>query len=312
MTRPARQTARYFPSRSGQRPAFQAFLFTRDLPLGLVPYQSSGRASSFSVTLEPHSDEVAEWLTQFLHIGQYRQHDLSSATEQFLETTVTFMAHTGEAFFELGGSMAESKPPGLPAALYPLPPGPVRRVPGRYLQVVPSADRKAFDGKRYLSVPADRMWNVRLPRELGTPRQHRRMLKQLTRLSETLPDFALQSPDLGRSEYYDFSSHRQAIEILLERTTNRWGTIPSLFKVDGTSEYYLFARRLRWQRSQALLRDHILCELNALLARLGLSSRVVISGLPGPDQIDVVIRQLQAGEIDVDEAMKASASTSGD
>jgi hypothetical protein len=298
---PSRRSFAFFPSRAGDGPMERAFLFTRDIPLGVMPIRGSRDRPEYSVALDPPDPATSDWLAHFIHIGQFGHDRLDEALVEFVETATHYMAYAGEVFFEIVPGDGTSRPD----QLAPLAPGQVRHLPGRYLQTVPKADRQAFDGVRFVTIPAEQMWQVKLPRDLATPRQHRRTLRRLGKLSRVMPDFALNSGDLGRSAHYDFTAHRKACEIGLERATNRWGTIPSLFQVEGTTEYYLFARRLQWQRSQAILREHLIAELNGFLLRLGVPHTVVVTGLPSPEQIEVTLRKLHAGEVDVAEAMKA-------
>ena len=65
--------------------------------------------------------------------------------------------------------------------------------------------------------------------------------------------------------------------------------------MNGTIEYYLFARRLQWNRAQALLREHILAALNVLLGRFGLG-RLDVRGLPSASELSLSIERLQRGE----------------
>jgi hypothetical protein len=65
----------------------------------------------------------------------------------------------------------------------------------------------------------------------------------------------------------------------------------------------LFSRRLQWKRAQALLREHLISELNELLRRLGIGSQLVVAGLPTAEGLAQTIRKLQRGEMSVDQAM---------
>jgi hypothetical protein len=154
-----------------------------------------------------------------------------------------------------------------------------------------------------IRIPAEKIWRVRLPRRLGGVRGHRRMLRALGERTSPHPRFIFEGTDMGRSAGYDFAVHRRACEVEIERATQRWGTIPSRFRVEGTTEYFLFSRRLAFKHAQAELREHILAELNQLLARLGLIHRLQVTGLRPAAEIDRALRQLQAGELTVAEAM---------
>jgi len=62
-----------------------------------------------------------------------------------------------------------------------------------------------------------------------------------------------------------------------------------------TTIYYQIHRRLTFQRTLAVLRGHILGELNAVLARLGIEAGVSLPNLATPDEVSAVIRKLEQG-----------------
>jgi hypothetical protein len=290
---------RYFPNaplRVGEEGS--QFLFTRDLPLGIVPGRINP-PTGFAVHLEPDDEAARDALTALFDVGRYTRHDLAEATHDFVETVARLLGYQGEAHFELVGG----GDPERPLRLVALPPGTVRRSLGTFHQLIPKAERAEHDGRRGVRIPSEKLWRVRLPRALGGPRRHRRMLRALGARSSPMPDFLLKSDDMGASAGYDFASHRRACEVAIERATRRWGTIPSRFQVDGTTEYFLFSRRLAFKRSQAEIRDHVIAELNGLLDRLEIPQRVVISGLRSAAEIERTLKQLGAGEISVSEAM---------
>ena len=108
---------------------------------------------------------------------------------------------------------------------------------------------------------------------------------------------------MGRGIGYDFSAHHKATLIGTERATRRWGTMPSLFRVEGTTEYFSFSRRLDFKRSQAELRDHILEALNSFLPRLEFRHRITVEGLVSPAKIGEMMSRLQGGDVTISEAL---------
>lgn len=273
------------------------FLFTRDLPLGIMPSRSL-RGEGFRVQLEPADEEVSAQLISLLDIGQFSRHDLGEAIIEFVETVARLIGYRGEALFELIGGGTDQSP-----SLGSLPPLPVLRTLGGYYQLIPKGARQQLETGAAIRIPAEKIWRVRLPRRLGGVRGHRWMLRALGERSYPHPRFIFEGADMGRSVGYDFAVHRRACEIEIERATRRWGTIPSRFRVEGTTEYFLFSRRLAFKHAQAELREYILAELNRLLARLGFTHRVQVTGLRSAVEIDRALRQLQAGELTVAEAM---------
>lgn len=307
-----------FPSQAGHRDKGQSFLFTRDLPLGVMPIAAQRDRPEYDVRLEPANKTLELLLIDALDIGHIRSHDLPDVLVEFVQTTTQHLAYFGEVYFELVPSElgaeataeAGEEPAGAtkPGPNFPmiaaLPPGKVRRIPFRYLQVIPNADREHAGGKRFIAIPAERIWHVKLPASLGCPRAYRRMLERLSPLDGLTPDFAMDIGNMGQSVGYDTTLYHAACAVRREQLTKKWGRIPSLFQIDGPTEYHSLARMLQWQQTQAVIREHIIAELNGLFERLGLEHRLIVTGLPHPEEMGVAVRRMQAGEITVAEAME--------
>jgi hypothetical protein len=300
-TRSSRHSVTYFPSREGRLPAEgDAFLLARDLQLGIMPIGGHTKRP-FAVRLNPADAEGEQWLTTFLHIGQYPPDDLQDAVCDFVETTTNYLAYFGEVYCEI-----LDDPGGEPWQLDTLPPGRVLRTPRRYLQVIPKPDRETFDGRRFASIPTDKAWHLTLPRELGTPRSYRRLLRRLAKLAPHGASFIFGTRDLGAASGYEFSAYLAASQRLQERALRSWGTTTSKFQPVGAStEYFWVARRITFHRSQALVREHTITELNRLLQKLEINHRVIVSGLPTATEISAVLDRLHRGELSFSDALAA-------
>jgi hypothetical protein len=299
---------RFFPSMSG-RPGVQGneFIFTRDLPTGVMPIGGLKRSEDYRATLDPADDAVADRIVRLLDVGQFSRHELSEALTEFVETTTRYLGYRGEVIYEIvtvtgrNTGVAELR-------LIPLPPGRVIRTPWAFYQVIPKADREQLGKGWMVRISRSKLWRMTLPHQLGGVRRHRRMLKMLRTRSSPTTEFILQRIDMGHGVGYDFSAHHKACSIGIERATRRWGTMPSFFRVEGTTEYFSFSRRLDFKRSQAELRDHIITELNSFLGRLGFKHRIAVEGLVPPAKISEIMSRLQAGEVTVSEALDVDRS----
>jgi hypothetical protein len=273
-------------------------MFIRDIPLGIMPNRHSEHDTTFTVMLEPPDSAREERVTALIDIGQFPRHGLREALVDFIETLANDLAFLGERFFEIAPVQENDGNP----TLLTLPPGIIHTGRSSFRQVIPEADRRPGDPDE-IEIPAELMWHVTLPAALGSVKEHRKLLADLERLGLPVPRFALDGARLGAEVGFDFATSRRAMDIAIERATARWGTIPSFQRIKGSTEYYLFARRLQWNHSQALLREHILAELNTLLKRLELP-RVSMHGIPTARQLCTAIEQLHQGRISVEEAMK--------
>lgn len=304
------QSIRFSPSMAGRTEVEgDQFIFTRDLPLGVMPIRGVRDAENYGVRLEPPDDAVAGTLLRLLDVGQFSHDDLAEALSEFVETTTRYLAYQGEVFYEIATVLQRRT--GMPELrLLALPPGRVIRMPWAYYQLIPKDDRAELKKGRAVRIPRSKVWRIALPRRLGGVHRHQRMLKALRDRSSPMPEFRLRRVDMGRGIGYDFSVHRDACTIEKERATRRWGTMPSYSRVGGTTEYFFFSRRLEFKRSQAMLRDHIIGELNDFLSRLGLDHRLVVDGLVSPVTIGRMMARLQAGEVTISEALDVDRASS--
>jgi hypothetical protein len=315
MTNPEIGTERisiaYFPGQEGDdadlRLQGRAFLFVRDLPLGIMPYRTSG-TGDFTAALSPEDEHTAHWLIELLDMHGHRNWDLEDALSDFVREVAGALAYSGELHFEIIPTKEETSDEGQPQVrLVLLPPGRVIKAGGRYLQLVPKYAQQEV-GKRIVSIPASRVWRLRLPRALGSPRRHKRLLRRLALVSDVIPSFA-RGPTLGSDVAgYELGAYRLATDAEVENLTKRWGSIPSLQRIDGTTEFYLFARTLQFRRSVATIRERVVDDINTLLERLGLATRLEIGGLPTSERIDDLMRQLQDGAIDFKQASEESGT----
>ncbi len=295
----------YFPNseRSDNESVLYAFMFIRDVHTGIMPFRSGGKYP-FTVALSRKNQSLEKQLQSFLNIGQYGGWSLEEAVWDAVETLSQYLATFGEVYLEVVSKEDVPKKGIKDKELEFLPLGKIVKLFGRYIQIVPLKDWKRGEKKFYI-IPSDRIWHLKLPRKLGTPRSHRKMLKRLNVLSEPMPEFALKDGELGSSAKYDFSVHHHLKDLAIERVTSNWGSIRSLSQIKGTTEYYYIVNRLQSAHSQALLREHIIKEINELLSQQGVKNTIKVEGLALSKDIKATIPRLEKGEIGFDEALKA-------
>jgi hypothetical protein len=168
-----------------------------------MPYRVGDRESEFAVRVDPEDHDVGAWIAVLLGARDRRWYELEDALCEFVREVAATLALEGEAFFEIVGSPRRCGE-GLPdIALARLPFGRVVSVPSKYLQVVPKHLWHTHGA--WVALPKDAVWHVALPRRLGSPRQHRRLIRRLNAVSDVVPEFALEDNQYGGSvPGYDF------------------------------------------------------------------------------------------------------------
>ena len=91
------------------------------------------------------------------------------------------------------------------------------------------------------------------------------------------------------------------------RLTDSWGWNRRDPSLDHETEFFSFYRTITFHWAQAVLRNHIVDELNLFLKRLQLDSMITIQGLPTPDIILEVRGKMADGEISFTEAFKKTS-----
>lgn len=301
----SRLSRAYFPNpeRSSPELVLYAFMFVRDVHTGIMPYRTGGK-HPYTASLSKKNQALSEELAKFLSIDHHDGIFLGETLSETIETLSHYIVTFGEVYLEVVHEDDKNRNGIKDKKLEFLPWGKVIKLFGRHMQVVPLRNWKRGEKILY-TIPSSRIWHIKLPRKLGTPRKHRKMLKKLNALSEPMPKFAHKDGDLGQSAKYDFMAHHHVKDIAVEQTTSHWGSIRSLSQIKGTTEYYYIVNRLQATYSQALLREHIIDEINDLLGKLGIKNKLKVEGLKLAADIKDAIRKLEKGEIGFDKATNA-------
>jgi hypothetical protein len=299
-TWPKRHARGYLPHAESRRSDMQSmsFMFTRDLKQGIMPSRYGKETPDYKVKLKNDDPTLEKQLITLLDISRSPVDDLSEAVAEFIDTCTVYMSYWGEIVFEI----LRNETSGEPEKLDPLPLNTVKTVLGQHIQLIPKQDA-ADDGKRFLRLPSGHIWRIALPRELGSVRKHRKMIRRLNELSNTTPQFTFEGLDFGARDGFEFDYHHMNRDIAIEQCTRRFGTIPSLGQLKYTMEYYFITNRLQTAHAKALLREHIIKELNSLLARLNIDNSVVVSGIPTVEDIRALKEELRQGKVSFAEAI---------
>lgn len=177
-----------------------------------------------------------------------------------------------------------------------------------YLQVIPRADWKRW--KRRCSVlPAKSVWKVGIPRDLGGVRGHKRLLKALASTSHIAPKFIdMDSVEtILEASSFDVKAYTNVKDIRIRAITRNWGWNSRDLRVDRSTEYYRFHKALSFSRSQAVLREHIIEEINKLFTLLSINCQLMVEGLPTPQGIEEMQRELSMGNATFDDVLNATS-----
>lgn len=286
----------YAPSRE---PGLYAQMFIQDIHAGLMGFRHMREKDGRHVVVE--GDEAGKAAVESIctSLTQYSRYDLGETVEEAVESVSLRLAWLGKAVYEICGSS------GTELSLASVVPHRLFRIPGGFVQFVPKKDRRWTNGRRYAFLPRRYAWVVCLPWQLGSSRKHRRVLNQLTAVSLPAPDFWTRELQAGKfATEFVVSDYNRNRDAYISRLTRRWGWNRRDSSGTYTTEFFYFFRSLRFRQAQAMLRDHIVSEMNKLLNRLQLDARIRLEGFHSPTKIDELMRQASAGTLHYAEALR--------
>ena len=290
-----------FPSLTRGERSFESFIFLRDASEQILPTWERGQDRVRpAVRLVPESEELAAWLIDLLKpFGRGGRDELTELVSSFCDVLASRLVLRGEAYLEVVPGEEESD---RPAGLVVLPAWVVCRAPGAYLQFVPSPDRPAV-GRRWIRIPSGRMLRSKLPSSLGSPREHRRLVRHMDRIPHMPPDWAVEGWGVwAKPTQFDYEAFNRAQRLEVERALARWGSM-TYGHTEGKTEYFQISRMLLNFRARAELRGAALGALNHLIVRTGSEARLECTGLPEPADIDAGSAKLWAGELPLSEGL---------
>jgi hypothetical protein len=283
-------------------------VFTRDATLGVVPIGGrSHERPEFAIRVD--GGAAAEHaVVSFL--GRESIHRwLAKTVCDFVEEVAKLLAEYGEVAYELVSAREEDS-----ATID----GEDARHAQRHLELIPMQSLRSFGpllvqlvprdstdmSRRVIRVPRRKVFHIELPRSLGTPRAHRRMLRRLDKVEHASRRFTTVTSPTSVPKGYDYGVAQRASESEVIRLTQRWGVLPFLQPKNMTG-YFSVAGEIDHRRTQAVLRDHILNRLNTVL-RAERLAEIRIEGLPSVTDIDRTLAELAAGRIDLKQASDAT------
>jgi len=295
------QLAHYFPSLSTIREALpQWHMFTEDVTSGLMPHPRIRGSTNFLVSFGdvPVAAELLQSFTR--NDNAYSQEQLVCDAVNEIGLNLSWQ---GRAIYQIAQDETDRKVIRLryctPQRLY--------RLPGVYLHHVPTPDREEFHAMFIVASRAT-VWDLGMPAQLGGTKGYFRILKGLKRYKGTFPSFVQDDLRSGRlTAHFQSSEYIRYREAEKSRITSLWGWPRRNSSLDHETEFFNFYRTITFRWAQAILRDHIITELNVLLKRLQINAQIAIQGLPTPDSILEVRQQMMDGNISFGEALRKTS-----
>jgi hypothetical protein len=285
--------ATHFPSLS-TGPDFDTdvHMFSEDIHLGIMPIGArTTRRENFEVEFkgeEKDCDRAKEIIGDF---GQYDKYEISEMVCDAIDNIVRYLVW-GE-----GLSVYEIINDGEDIHVNNFTNKRLYKFFLWYLQVIPRGDW-SFWKRKFTFISKKRIWKIEIPQELGGARGFKKILKKLKKYNHLGPKFYKEDLEKGfRTENFDFMEYVRSSDIYFNKVTHKWGWNRRDLSQEKSTEYYTFYKILSFQYAQAILRDHLIQEINNFFDCLEIKCKLVVIGLPEPKEILGIKNDLHEGKI---------------
>ncbi|WP_063703601.1 hypothetical protein [Pseudoalteromonas gelatinilytica] len=175
------------------------------------------------------------------------------------------------------------------------------------LQFVPKKQREHVQ-KRFIFRLKKHIWDLTFPDTICSKGSYIKVLGKLAKYTELMPRNIQHDKIFDTDLGFDGTSFNKQTKKYTYKALKDIGGAQRETNLTYVNEYYLINRMIRMNLSKALLREHIINELNFLFIKLNIDSKLAVTGLPSSKDIRSILRELDAGEIGLDEALKETDS----
>lgn len=285
-------------------PHLYQHMFEEDIHLGIMPIGAQSSRPDFKISIAPSSAEMEELITQGLPTFHGEAHSLADAVCSFVDDTAHMMGHYGRVYYEIVYTGENLERP-TAFSLQQIQTRTIHSLWGLHWQYIPRKTRRD-EGRcvpTIIRLPRRNLMTLYFPATLGGKREHHRLMRGLKYLDKSsVPKFFMDDMKrLQQTPSYDFTVHRNSMDTYLGKTTRLVGWNARSMTDDICLEYYRLHRYIKFERTKALLREHILDSLNATISyigkKMGFKAQIQVQGLPSSRDLYALMNRLKNGDI---------------
>lgn len=286
--------ATHFPSLSGRfdrNP--NVHMFTEDISLAVMPIGGrTDKHKDFSISFNGSNSDECERAKRLIGtISRYDKHDEKAMVCDAVEEIARHLAWEGCAVHEI---ICEED---SEIDLHGFTSKRLVKLPGYFLQLIPRQDWDLWK-KKFVIIPAKAIWYVEMPVGLGGRAGYRRILSRLKKFEHIGPKFWRKQLESGDPKInFDFQEYVRNSAIYYSRITKTWGWNRRDWSQKRSTEFFTIYKTITFRWAQAVLREHIIAEINRLMVRLQIKCKVNVTGLPMSKEIQQIRRELEEGTV---------------
>lgn len=287
--------------------SFNNYMFAEDVKTHLIPY--SDDAGKFEI-VGGELDEKNKILILFDNLSQFSNREITEFFIDVFRGIGSRIAHHGRIYCEISQAEVNVKAKSNSSNNISLPyletiPGIKIKFGKSAVQLFPMLEMKSRK-KIFVRIPKMNAWIIDPPKILGGYKGYILQKLKLSQSSATYPKYIKNNVEkMVSDKNLNISDFHKQKTILKMSSTKKWGWHGrlQLGGTDNFSEYYNFYKQLTFDLAMAILREHILDEINKLLKNLKYSSRLTMIGFHTPNEVQEKIDLLDKGEIVFEDVM---------
>lgn len=176
------------------------------------------------------------------------------------------------------------------------------------IQIIPDDIAKEQMCVNKVVIPRGKCYIIEYPRILGGIKRYCSSLDKFKKLGSLSPLVSYFNNNFDGFTDYNYIEHHKMYELELWNKSKFVNWHHRQYSGKDFSSFYVVNRRLRFQKTRFILRDHIIQELktifNSCSKKIGLESELIIEGITPISKVDETIIKWQNGEIGEKEVME--------
>ena len=293
-------------------------MFVRDVRTFIIPYRSTHKAPPITARCEGTANDVEMALRclRSLSNGSSIRHGATEIVCEAVRSIVQELLWQGYAAFEIGDLTSDHDDTYTKARRSDWQDQPYRplnvmrnglrlRLPIGMIEILDPHRRWKHEESVIRFYSRKRTWLIDMPRRLGGRWGFWLALKKLALFTGILPKWVSVTglvKEQGQHRF-DVSRYSRWQAAYQARCVSRWSWNGRDTSLTHQTEFFSFYRTLTFHHSLAILREHVMAEINLLLRnRLGLNAQINLEGIPSADEILAIRGRMERGEVSVMEA----------
>jgi hypothetical protein len=288
-------------------------MFIQDINSSLIPLGGKNISRKpFAISTSPNDQKNLIRSNLLFHNGFFTKHDLFTPLE---ESITQFFSENGSSLFLNGNCFYEIIPieindkslrklinENIPVYI-------LRRIPGRlillgnyYIQPIPKALWKQVK-KRYVLIPKDSVWKVKMPTEPYPFQQTKVIINGLKEGSKKFDTATKMFNEMRTGKLNYSGSFYTDFDQYISYISKSWGWGIRNLILQNSLEFYTVYRMINYSYALSCFRENILEQMNILLERLQQNFRISIDGLVSSSQVVELKRKILSNQISFKEVL---------